>query len=222
MCFGLPKSYNKVDDEPIEKPSSEDDVTNLVIVKVRELINKAVKLLPVASGKSKPPKDKSNPFVTYKGSLTLIGDLIELDEYRYKLLTDILVKGYYFDAKYYNFDFAKREIYTLDRSIVLRLNLNFMEINEEHLFFIMSVIQLDLLKILDRDETETILEIMSNYLSLKFEYKFKRNTAIFTRILGGKVVEQCILVITDEEFNMSVWNTVSKFGIYGKSKFDSS
>lgn len=129
---------------------------------------------------------------------------------RLKYLLLILKENYYFDPKYYNFDTSDRIIYTLDSKIGIQLNFDFLSIDKRYLYLIMSVMQLNLLEILDNDSCDNYIEIIAAYLNLKVEYQYKQKFAFFQRLVNGKEVERKVLVLTSEEFNSSIVNRIAK------------
>lgn len=73
--------------------------------------------------------------------------------------------------------------------------------------------QLYLLGICTEEQVMSQINIVSEYLSLKFNNKFKRNRAFFRRWRGKRLIESWELILTDEEFSSYVESEMSKSSI---------
>lgn len=128
----------------------------------------------------------------------------------------IIKQKYYFDPKYYNWDVNTRIIYSLDQRVGIQLNFNFTLIDSRYLFFILSLMQLEILGLISGNDKDKLISIVADYLSLKVSYSKKQRFAFFRRIVNGKEVERSILILTSEEYSKVVETWLVRTGFYLK------
>lgn len=140
-------------------------------------------------------------------TLIKFGQPIDLDiryktdlKVKFDVVSKIIINKCYFDPKYYKFDPVKRIIYSIDNSVLLHLNFNFVLVDLKYLYFIMSVMQLNVLGLLNDDDTKRHINVISEYLSLKMKIKFQKRFAKISRLVLGREIESITLELTDEEF----------------------
>jgi hypothetical protein len=126
------------------------------------------------------------------------------------LIDEIIQKHYYFDPKYYNFDFKNRILYSKDRLIELKLNFNFVNINKKYLYFILSVMELNLLGLIKESERNEVISIVAKYLELKISYKYKKRLNILRKFVNGREKERIVIILTSEEFSESTTSALIK------------
>lgn len=206
MWFKLSKSrqtiFGKVD-SPIKPTMYRKPVKDSIpSLPVNTTIPKSLKV------SESPPKDDKTSNIKqefkFGNQIDLDIELIQDPVYRLKLIKLIFKKYCYFNPKYFNFDVKTRMIYTLDQKISIQLNLNFMNIDQRYIFLILSVLQLNLLELVDNKDTEKTLELICEYINLKWKYVSRSRFAFFRKILNGVEVERWTLVLTDEEFTSEI------------------
>jgi hypothetical protein len=144
-------------------------------------------------------------------------------------LEKVLVEKFYFNSDYYKIDIASRIVYTHDFSVAIKLNLDVLKIDKELIYFILSMMQLNLLDLVSRADTQSvILELVSIHSKLKAEFRSKKKFAFFQRWLNGQELEKWILVLTDEEYSSDFETILTKlkikrtgYGFKNKDKFSS-
>lgn len=166
------------------------------------------------------PPQKDNDLVEITDEIDI--DVSQLGDkvYGVNLIMKVLTKGCYFSPKYFKINAVDRTIYTNDKSIVLKLNADLTQLNYKQIYFIMSVLQLNILNLLSKRNTEAVLQTVCAYLSLKMELKFKEKTkiAILQHFRNGVEVERISLTLTDAEFESNV-NSRIAFLAFGKKYF---
>lgn len=123
---------------------------------------------------------------------------------RFKIVNDIVRKKCFFDSKFYRFDSNSRIIYSPDSIVGLKLNFNFVSVDTRYLLFILSVMQLNVLKLITDENCHDLIELYASYLKLEFEYSKRRKFAYFSKFINGKEVERRVLILTDEEYSSSI------------------
>lgn len=134
------------------------------------------------------------------------------------LIKEIIDKHYYFDPKFYNFDFKNRMLYTEDRRVQLQLNFNFVNINIKYLYFIVSVMELNLLEIIDLEKRNEVINIVAKYLQLKMSFRSRQKWGIFRKFVNGKEVKRITIILSDEEFEKSYTSKLINLQMSRKSK----
>lgn len=184
---------------PINSDPVKDSIPSLP---VNSTLTKSLKV-----SKSPPKDDKTSKLkqeLKFGNQIDLDIELIQDPVYRLKLIKLIFKKYHYFNPKYFNFDVKTRMIYTLDQKISIQLNLNFMNIDQRYIFLILSVLQLNLLELVNNKDTEKTLELICEYINLKWKYVSRSRFAFFRKFLNGVEVERWTLVLTDEEFTSEI------------------
>jgi hypothetical protein len=157
----------------------------------------------------------------FKGKLEFNPRFINRNEYRIYLIRQIISEKYYFDPKYFDFDVKRRTLFTRDFRIELKLDFNFIIINQEYLFFILSVMQLNLLGIIERDRTEKLIEIIAKYLSIKISMNYKYKSVSLIRFVGGKEIDRIECTLRSEDFEKEILSQITKILIrWTPSGFD--
>jgi hypothetical protein len=134
-----------------------------------------------------------------------------------ELFFKVFKKKYYLGPSFFLFDASKRIIYTQDKSIIMRMNFNFINIDHRYLYFIMTILQMRLLGVATNQQSEEYINLVAEYLSLKVKYKYSNRIVSITRSLFGVETEKVVLVLTSEQFNKEVENQIFRAHI----KFDS-
>lgn len=156
----------------------------------------------------------------FKGKIEFRPDLINKNNIvlRHKVLKLIVNEYYYFDPKYFSWDTKKRIIYSLDKNIVLQLNFQFVNVDINYLLWILSVMELDLLGILERGDSEKLIQLACSELSVNFR-SIKRNLfGRISRLVNGKEVESWVVLLYSEEFVKEIKETYSKLSFRLTSK----
>jgi hypothetical protein len=156
-----------------------------------------------------------NPEFKFKfsGKIDFNPKFVYKPEYKIYIIKKVLVEHYYFDPKYYNFDVSKRILYTIDRHILLKLNFNFILINEEYLYFILSVLQLNLLGIIENDRCSKYLEIISKLISAELRLKYEYRKASFIKFVRGKEIERIECELTSKEFDAEIRAQIARMNV---------
>lgn len=95
-------------------------------------------------------------------------------------------------------------MFTLDGKIELKLDFDFLLYEQEFILHFVSIIQLNLIELIDEDNLEFYLGMLaqSYNLSLKLELKYKG--LFITRFINGKEVERVNIVLSSAEFSQEV------------------
>jgi hypothetical protein len=116
-----------------------------------------------------------------------------------------LKKKFYFNPKFYNWNTNFRIVFSPKFNITLKLNFDFSKLNVEYLFFILSVLQLNVLGIITDDATDDYLShFVGSYMSLSYRRVKKSFTQRLIRKVNGKVVEEVMVELTSEEFEREI------------------
>lgn len=156
-----------------------------------------------------------NPNFNFKfsGKLEFNPKFVVNPRYKIYLINKVINEHYYFDPIYFKWDAGNRVIYTIDDKIQLRLNFNFVLIDQRYLFFILTLMQLDLLNVITEAQSRRLIELICGYLNIKFEYRYLKKKVVFKRFVGGKEIERIECDLTSEEFEKEVLAQLSKLRI---------
>lgn len=138
-------------------------------------------------------------------------DILFNEEKLKNTLELILKYKCYFKPEYYRIDVDNRRMMSVDGRIRIQLNFQFLSIDEKYLYFLMSILQLDLIGVLQDTETEEYLTIISKLLSLNCELKHRRKVAWLRILRRGFLIEERFLTLTDTEFEFNVSNNLQAF-----------
>lgn len=124
-------------------------------------------------------------------------------KFKVELVNKVLNQRYYFNTKYYQYLRDTRIIRTLDDKVRVKLNFNVMLVNPRWLYFIISVCQLNLLNFINEEDTETVIRLVAEYLSLKCNISFRVQTirGRIIRTVGNKIVERIDIDLTSTSFS---------------------
>lgn len=75
----------------------------------------------------------------------------------------------------------------------------------------MSVMQLNLLGIITKEECEEVLKIVAEHLSFKMNYSYKKKTAFRRIFMYGQEVFRQELILTDEDFDLNFNRYLSEY-----------
>jgi hypothetical protein len=160
-----------------------------------------------------PPKASSDESSEFGDSIEFSPELNVDLNVKLKIVERIIKRKYYFNPKYYKVNVIKRTICTIDDSITLKLNFNFLLIDVRYLYYMISLIQLYLLKLINKDERDRLLSIVVESLKLKMKYKYGRRIALFSRIENGIETERITLELTSTEFTKEFEHQLTKLDL---------
>lgn len=191
--FQIPKRFDP--DPEIEISTNEDVILEDSNPQIKKIEKKNI-----------PPKNNSfiNRKFEFGGTIELNPKFIMDRRTQLTTVNNIIRKHFYFNPVYYNFDLQRRTLYTKDNQIQLKLNFNFIGIDQRYLYFIMSVMQLNLLEYIGNSKRDEVISIVAKYLELKMEYKYRRKWGIFQKFINGKEVKRIVMTLTSKEFNNSM------------------
>jgi hypothetical protein len=196
-----------VEEDPIVKERKFPEITASDVLEMARLIDetKADETPPIEYGSGKYIKPKFK-----------FGDPIDFDsrllydkQIRKEILFKIVKQKCYFDPKYFSFNYNDRSIYTLDQAKIIRLDFDFIKADLRYVFFILSVMQLELLELVGSEDCDKLVKMASFYLKVKFEYSRRKRSVFYARYVNGIEIERRLLILTSEEFNSELESMIA-------------
>lgn len=166
-------------------------------------VNNGIKPSENGSPSFKDPPPILNQGIVFGEQIHIDINLLEERRYQLELLVKILKKNCYFSPIYYKYDPDQRIISTLDNLISIKLDFNFILIDQRVLFYILSVLQLSVLGLIqDNVKLNNIIEKILASLKLKIELMNTKSSTkwiTITRSMFGKIDKTMHFRITAED-----------------------